>query len=61
MPAEGRRTPADIDGNVEDRAGRYPQQLGLSKRRNLEVKPANRAPPRRQGMVLLHERNVYPV
>src|SRR6266849_6117217 len=55
MPAETGGTPANIDRDIEDRARGHAQQLGLGKRRNLEVEAANHALARGQRMVVLDE------
>ena len=55
MLAVTRRATADIDRDIEDRAGADPHQLGLRLRRRLEMQPAQDAARRRQRVVLLHE------
>ena len=43
MPAVTRRARADINRDIEDRAGRGPHQRGLRHRRGLEMQAANDA------------------
>ena len=61
VAAEARRAPADIDRDIEDRTRRHAQQLGLGKRRDLEVESANDPFGCRQRMVVLYETDVNPV
>jgi len=61
MATKARRTPAYVDSDIEDRARRYPQQLCLSKRRNLEVETANDPHTGRKGVIVLHEVDFNPV
>src|SRR5206468_5969234 len=58
MPAKVGGTPADIDGNVKDRTRCHPHQLGLGKRWDLEMKPAENALPYRQRMIFLYKPNI---
>src|SRR5205814_8330995 len=60
MP-ESWRTPANIDGNIEDRTGRDAQQLGLGERRGLEMQAAQHACAHRQRVIVLDKVNVNSV
>ena len=55
MVTEAGRTPANVDSHIKDRTRRYPQQLGLRKGWDLEVKPADHPFARRQRMVFLNK------
>ena len=61
MTTETRGTRADVDGDVEDRPPRNAQELGLGKRRNLEVESTNHPLVCRQRVVVLYEVNVKTV
>ena len=58
MMAVSRRALPDIDRDIEDRTGGDPHQLGLARRRGLEMQPPHDAAIDRQGMVFLHERDI---
>ena len=55
MPPIARRGAAQVDAGVENAAGQHADQLGLGKRRNLEVHPAHRTGCMRKRLVPLHE------
>ena len=60
MMTEAGRTPANVDSHIKDRTRCYPQQLGLRKGWDLEVKPADHPFARRQRMVLLNKIDINP-
>ena len=55
MTPEGGGVGAEIDGDIEDRAGEHPDQLGLGIGRHLEVQPPDRTGGRGEGLVVLNE------
>jgi hypothetical protein len=59
--AIARRTPADIDGDVENRTRRHLHQLGLGEWRDLEMQPSDDIGAVRVGAIFLHEVNLDPV
>ena len=58
MAAEGRRRPADVDGDIEDAAAPHADELVLGEGRDLEVQPAQSAGGGGKGVVVLDELKV---
>ncbi len=61
MATVGRRSPPDVDRDIEDRSGADPDELGLGGWRKLEMQAAHDAAIDRQRKILLHKRNLDPV
>jgi hypothetical protein len=57
-PAVGRRAPADVDRDIEDRSGRNADELGLTRRRDLEMQTAHHPTVHRERMVFLDKSDI---
>ena len=55
MLTVGGRAPPDVHCNIENPSPQHAYQLGLCRRRKLEMQPAQRARPFRAGLVVLDE------
>ncbi len=55
MLSEGRRTVADVDDHIENRAADRPDELRLAVRRCLKMQAADHSHPDRPGLVVLDE------
>ncbi len=53
--AIGRRTDANIDNDIDDRAVKHAQELGLGVRRRLEMQAPHDAALARERVIVLHE------
>src|SRR5262249_28652930 len=59
VPSEGWRSSTDIDRDIENAAARAADQFGLGRLADLKMHAADRASGCRQGVVFLHEGDVY--
>src|SRR5439155_24100194 len=58
VTAVARRAPADVDRDIEDRAGGDADEFGLALRRHLEMQAAHDAAVGRERMIFLNESDI---